>query len=950
MVSSLPQKGIHMPIEGSWNTIKAFFLTQALLEEKDRLNNFANESLWYVQYFLGNEVIEQQEDNFYLVQKPEIAGNSSWVPSSLKTAAYFVSALMWIIPGTFARLLSLDSEEVTSAIFAKRITPPPPKAREIPRPATPPSPRPQPQLDSKPQLPDPKANSEKSSTPALETAPKKETAPADAISVAAKAENYAPLVEEVQLATQFFEELNRRTNNPQKLKKWLDEERSKTTYLEPFYLSRHLKWVVERNQTRFEGLIPPETLLKWKQEYEKSSEKLTKLKLQAYLDEPFLDEHEPQINPNDDLQGGINSYKPLFSPTCNLAEWLKNNPITPLLFMTRYWQCGHEFGISLDAGKLTVLDGFYSKCKTLLRERNLEIYLQEKPKKTSPGFYALVCYLTDYPIQNLKPSISAAAKSPAAQVVKAPSAPKESTKPGISDAEVKKYFVEGLPGIVNVPGMQAVLENEHLFQQNKSKLIKYINQHWEMLSWWLNAFLEVPDIINGEKTDFKKWLQNLQGDIQGYQVRIALFAEEHLQAIEKTRSILDKSIYQTWKNSYRQCQQKLKKLHLGNYLKQKIDNSDHQKNREITTEQQLNQTIPFFKDFLNLTLEHPGEWLKQRAMEKEYCYPFFYSFDLSFKKDKFSTNTLQKLIAEWKPLYDQAKLKIESLGLTQYFDEMPPGYIDDLIKHSDTTLLKKQLESGFDEAQVLLLQSNTPSKSVTNSTKNHSSSKPLTVENWKTLFSNPEKVPNRAKRLIDEATEFFDELNQLPKEPEKVRKVIEAGKGADYPYPFFFARFVVFSNDLTSKYEKLCTQEKMQKLRTAHFKVSCTILRLKLFDFLSENPFPEQIKETFQPADITMKNITLNLMNTFMENSLKEPDNKLDFWLRKEISEDPHTLRLFYLRLPHLLHLSKFLDATELERLKVNYPNYAIRLERLGLKELEYFKFAEQPKSTAAAK
>ncbi|MBS0648833.1 MAG: hypothetical protein JSS10_06390 [Verrucomicrobia bacterium] len=121
-----------MPIEGSWNTVKAFFLTQVNLEESDGLNTFANESLWYVQYFLGQETIEQIEDKFYLVQKPEKAGNALWIPSSLKTAAYFLSALIWVIPGTIARLLSIDSEEVRAALLADRVhLPPPSNVRKI---------------------------------------------------------------------------------------------------------------------------------------------------------------------------------------------------------------------------------------------------------------------------------------------------------------------------------------------------------------------------------------------------------------------------------------------------------------------------------------------------------------------------------------------------------------------------------------------------------------------------------------------------------------------------------------------------------------------------------------------------------------------------------------------------------------------------------------------------
>ncbi|MBS0648835.1 MAG: hypothetical protein JSS10_06400 [Verrucomicrobia bacterium] len=926
-----------MPIEGSWNAIKTFFLTEAHLEESDRLNTFANESLWYVQYFLGQEIIEQQEDHFYLVQKPEMARNASWAASTVKTAAYFISALIWIIPGTIARLLSLDSEEVRAAIFAQRMTPPPPQARKILHPVN---------VSLKSQLSDPPGSSEKpppASPASVPTIPKKQPPPIEPISVTAKPENYAPLAEEVHKATEFFEELNRRTNNPQKLKNWLNEERSKPTYLQPFELSRYLKSVLDRNPQRLEGLIPPKTLSKWKEEYQKSSDKLTRLKLQAYLNEPHLDEQEPPTKPNDDLQKGIESYKPLFLPTCNPAEWLQANPIAPLLFMTRYWQCGHEFGISYDAGKLTVLDRFYSKCKTLLQARNLQNYLQEQPKTISPGFYALVCYLTDHPIPSSPPSTAAPTNA-----LPTPQGP---TKPAIEDAQFKEAFIQGMPAIIEVPGMRSLLENPRLFQQNRPHLIQYINKYWEAQSWTLNVFLELPHKTSDEKNQIKKWIQALESsEIEGFHVRTAMFSEDYLKAIENAQPLLDQDIYQTWKRRYRECRGRLQILRLESQIKKRVEHPDLQKNREKMLEQHLHLMIPLFREFVNTLLEHPQEWIQQKANAAEYCYPFFYSFHLSrLQLEGLHSDTLRTLIDQWKPLYEEAKLKLNDLSLTQYLDEMPPSYMDDLLKASDVENFKKLNNESISDERLLAASSNTFSNGVSPSRTHSTPSKPLTAQNWKTLFENPEKAPNRATRLVNEATEFFDDLGKLFKTPEKLRKRLENHRRSNQSHPFYFARFVLALPDLTLKYEKLCNQNKMQNLRTLHFSTCHRLLNLGFLEFLEENPFPGQEREPFEEGDIVSLNNILKPINDLFDHFLKQSKEKASTWLEKEISSHPATFRSFYTYLPGICHVAKFLDPKEIARLKELFPQYQAKLQKLGLSEEHYHNLSRQgPTQTPA--
>jgi hypothetical protein len=105
-------------------TITQFYTTEVQLDEYDPnpLNDWANYSLSFLQHFTGKDVIKNQDGTLECVDPKKTAERFPWIPSAIKTTAYFVVALPFALVGTVFRLLSLDSQEVCDAIFANRVT------------------------------------------------------------------------------------------------------------------------------------------------------------------------------------------------------------------------------------------------------------------------------------------------------------------------------------------------------------------------------------------------------------------------------------------------------------------------------------------------------------------------------------------------------------------------------------------------------------------------------------------------------------------------------------------------------------------------------------------------------------------------------------------------------------------------------------------------------------
>lgn len=105
-------------------TITQFYTTEVVLDEYDpnRLNDWANYSLSFLQHFTGKDVIKNQDGTLERVDPKKTAERFPWIPSAIKTTAYFLLALPCVVLGTVFRFFSLDSQEVCEALFADRVT------------------------------------------------------------------------------------------------------------------------------------------------------------------------------------------------------------------------------------------------------------------------------------------------------------------------------------------------------------------------------------------------------------------------------------------------------------------------------------------------------------------------------------------------------------------------------------------------------------------------------------------------------------------------------------------------------------------------------------------------------------------------------------------------------------------------------------------------------------
>lgn len=676
-----------MAIQRSWNTFKTFLLTEAILKSDDGLNTFANGSLWYVQFFFGREKIEQRGEKFYLVQKPETAGNASWVSLSIKTTVYFFSALLWTIPGAFARLLSFDSPEVRSAVFATRITPP--------RPAKSTDQASNPNLDPTKTVsavfadkithpPSSKAQEvplSTPSTPLLQTEivnppiPLQEPFVVDAAARASTDVNHHRILNELESSYAFFTELNSLPENSKTVRNWLDKKGEEPNYCYPLMFACNLQGYLNENRAAILNLIPEKSFIAWQTTFANTLSKLQKLELTT--DDIEIAEEKIKSKPSN-LQSELLDYcidffKTLISLKTYRAEWLqrqsalREQPYRFPFFNALYLQSCKDCQQAFDPGKLRLLQCFYKKCLTILYAERLEYYLTETPYNLSPGVCALVHHMT-HPLR-VPPEPSSLA-----QIGGAPSA---LSQPTIDDAILKPVLIRGFESIVHLLGLQAILANDRLFQRNKFKLLAVAEVNWTLHQNLLVSFLAKSHVSS--KNDLINLIEPSQKQEQvDFSAGKALFSAKHLQSLEVFKPILPASLYTDWKGTYELCQKKLKQFGLAVYTKgEPFPQEARLQHAREFSKVLLARAIQFFSTFNDIPSEKSAAWLAQEASKVDYEYLFFYSFDLKCRLERVKTHLNPLSLSKWEDLFKTACAKLEQLGLTAYLDEIPPRFLEE---------------------------------------------------------------------------------------------------------------------------------------------------------------------------------------------------------------------------------------------------------------------------------
>ncbi|MBS0648834.1 MAG: hypothetical protein JSS10_06395 [Verrucomicrobia bacterium] len=675
-----------MPIEGSWNTVKALFLTQAHLEESDRLNTFANESLWYVQYFLGREIIEQKEDAFYLVQKTETAGSASWISSSLKTAAYFLSGLIWVIPGTIARLLSIDSEEVRAAVLADRITQPPPKAPQVPRPRpAPPGPPSAPPLATPASAPAPQHVS-------LPHAVRK-TFQVDPAARATNNINHHRIFNELESSFVFFRAFNALKGDSKQIKTWLEAQQQLRSYQQPFLFGFNLEAALGQHREKIRLIIPPINLECWEEAFTKARAKLKELGLTADEVEFLAEEKQPpQEKKSKGFIGSLKSifssekpaessemnaladyiidfYKELISLQSSRAEWLQKEGMdigyfSPF-FNTLYLQVSNPS--RLNPQKLRLLILFHRKCIEILYREGLEHYLTEMPHNLSLGLCALVHCLSQDLIQ---------CPESLRNITRALHVP--------SDRKDKELLMRGIEPIIYLPGMQAILTTPHHFEQNKYKFLWFLEMMWAGYVITLNEFLA----ITSRQNEVLQWMKAKET-----QKMVLPFSTVFKDLSDILRPILGDLLYESWNDVYAKSVKKLRSINLSFLVKKPILAQDSKAEEIAFAQKFLPLCTHFFKRLLVIPQNESEVWLAREASKLGYVYPFFHSLDLKCKMERLKTHLDPNAVSEWEALYLQACSKLKDLSLTQYLEEIPPRYFEKMIEIMTANTINQLLKN-----------------------------------------------------------------------------------------------------------------------------------------------------------------------------------------------------------------------------------------------------------------
>jgi hypothetical protein len=908
-----------VPIEGFLNKVAAFYRTEVLLAKPERLNTFANESLWYVQSILGRETISEQEGKFYLVNKPD-ASNRSWMPSSIKTTAYFLSALIWTIPGTIARLLSFDSTEITAAVFADRITPPPPKKTKVPRPVrlTPSQPS---QPKNNPEAPQPKVSALEPINNPLSTPV---TFAVGAEARASKNINHHRIFNELESSYAFFTALNALPDN--KIEDWLKKKEKELNYNAPFLFAFNLLGCMKENRPKIVKIIPEKAFEAWQDAFTKAAAKLQQLGLSTDNVEPAGEKNKPKRSVEDEhLDYILGFYTTFITLKTNRAEWLKQKvlekqyrfPFFNALYLQGWLS---SFNPPLDPKKIERLILYHGKCVSILYDERLEHQLAEVPTNLPPGVCAIVHCFTEHLTQPPEQPSRALAKAPAL----AP-APVKQPELTVSDVELKKLLILGAPILKTVPGLTAILENNRLFQLHKLKLVAFINNDWKFLVSQLTDFLNKPYKTPEDRANLIQSIEYPRTvKVQNTPLYKAPFSEKYLQLINTLQPILEETVFTEWVKLYQQCQERLRKLHLTSYLKEEIPHHSRALEKEELerTAEVFDRVIPFFRKFL--IPANTATWLDQEARKESYCFPFFYSFDLQCKLTRLQSRLNQSSLSEWNDLYKQALSKIETLNLKKHLDEFPPKLVDTLVVLSDHILVGEYFAQNLAD----MLNSNEPSqgRQVIGTTRAAFSPDRLTADQWTNILEDPEKFSDLAIKMSAEATSFFEELDRLPDQREKIEAWLKSKASSANSYPFFFTRSILYSGrTLLRRYKKVITAKTVEKLEALHVRATCKLLGLGLTAYFDKKPVG--IKPTSldaQKAELMNKALQSHLL--FLREFLSlEPKKAQAFLVEKE-----QVVKELRESIPRIFHWEKFADEQSLHELKNLFPQFNEKLHQLG--------------------
>jgi hypothetical protein len=652
-----------MVIRGFTGRVRALFKTEVNLGDNFRLNNFANQTLWYAQYFWGRETLTVQNGKCYFVEK-RATDHSSWMPAAVKTGAYFGLAVLFIIPGTIARLMSLDSPQVRRVIFANRVSlvppvvakkvkspKPPLPALVMPAAASPPKDTPKPIAPTLPPT-------EAAAPPALTAAPAAIAAKKDEPIIPREFElsEKVDIAYEIDETLSFFEALPKQ--KAKNIQRWV-EERKKFGLSSPFEFAHHLLLCIKQDRQKLH-FIPQATLDKWQAAYAAGCQKLKDLNLTTYL--------EVWCSPaslgkqNGHIQNAIDFYKTFLDPT-NGAAWLDERAQAVTyqypFFFTLIWLAWNEVREGLDPIKVRTIEAFYVRAKTKLHQIGATRYLKETVPSLSPGTCALVHLFSlerTAPLLNVRPAAAG-------------------TPPKMGDAQLKEILLQ------SSPGMSVLIKNDRLFQKYKDQMIARTIIAWEGHVELLREFLNLES-----KKDMVQWISQ-QTEIPA---PVPIFSAKFLPILEKTQPILDEKLAQTCRNLHSQLRTIVEERNIT--IKTK---TIHDTPGQVThMKRVLNASIGQANDLFEKILQETdgiiiGVLLKKAKNHPTYTYPFYYTKELQDNLELLTLCVTPAVFIKWKKLAPGALQKLEDLKLTEFLDEVPPETLLILGLFTADTILGK---------------------------------------------------------------------------------------------------------------------------------------------------------------------------------------------------------------------------------------------------------------------
>ncbi len=720
-----------MPIEGVSNRVKAFYRTE-VMGHNSSLNNFANWSLWYVQYFVGRETIETQNSTYTLVEKSNNGNNDSWIPSAIKTGAYFCFAVIFIIPGTIARAFSLDSKKVRDAVFAERITPPPAPTKIVPTPSNDaplsPSGSQEPRNTEKPNpapaptnivptpknsptssLPRPQETSQGEKPTALHAEVKDQTterlpnteanSPSSPTLPSPKlSENehhyIKTILNQIQISILFFEELSQ-CKDENTLREWLNSERISPIYFSSFLFSDLLIRSLEQNPEKISTAIDCEVLSKWQKLYIASTQIISELNMNPFYKETvaasvnedsskkeliacvnqaikFCREFYTRKNNAEALQ-----FLEDYATSNHLIKTTEKESNQPTKFTLPFpffniltWLGWKHINSGLPADDLKLLSCFFLKAKAKLYDMDAESYLMECPDNLCPGYCALVFYYAEELMRDERTKILEPT-APATQLSETKQALPPSPPPqALADDELKKLLLEILPA------MEVIIRNARLFQKYKALLINFTEQHYQSQLFIFSDFKTVCERnIYGANKSNKHQILEWLNQIKQTQFYTAPFSAQNLTNFIKISVIFEKEFSTEWIKNYKEACEALRALGQLSFIEEKNPyiSNDFKNVEQKHFKDIFSSLIAFFEDFVNEKDDSKLKiWLKSQIKDRSYMYPFHKSKELEYALQKREIGLNKKHLTRWKELHPQVFQRLERLNLTEYLDEVPP--------------------------------------------------------------------------------------------------------------------------------------------------------------------------------------------------------------------------------------------------------------------------------------